>query len=183
MLSLVSVEAMKQLEAETATLGLPGPALMENAGRAVADSIVRNYPPDHARSAFVLVGPGNNGGDGLVVARHLHDAGYLVVIYTINRKLVDDAKERLIQQRHIPWLSADSDPALARFESLLLTASVVVDAVLGTGRGRPIEDPLARIFDLVDTQDSAAVVAVDLPSGVNADTGEADPHAIRAAGR
>src|SRR5579885_865105 len=96
---VVTVEQMRALERAADALGLPGTALMENAGRATADAIRARFHPEGYRHALVLVGPGNNGGDGLVTARHLHDFGFRVVVYLINRVEAEDAKVLLLQQR------------------------------------------------------------------------------------
>ncbi|HEX5415387.1 MAG TPA: NAD(P)H-hydrate epimerase, partial [Chloroflexota bacterium] len=181
MKKLVSAAEMRRLEQETADLGLPGPALMENAGRAVADGIRARYPADRFQRVLVVVGPGNNGGDGLVTARHLHDFGYAVVVYFAGRPLADDAKLRLLRQRAIPFFQLADDPTLAIFREALRSSAVVLDAVFGTGRLRPLAGPIAAILDgLRGAIGSKRVVALDVPSGIDADTGAADPHAAGA---
>ncbi|HUX86920.1 MAG TPA: NAD(P)H-hydrate dehydratase [Chloroflexota bacterium] len=181
MKKVVSVEEMRRLERDADARGLPGPALMENAGRAVSDVCVIRYPPSRGRQVLVLVGPGNNGGDGLVVARHLSDNGFKVVTYLINRPMVDDAKLDLLRQRGVSLDNQSSDPELATLALRLESAAVVVDAILGTGRARPVTGVLAEILDRVNARPSKSrLIAVDLPTGVNADTGEVDPHALNA---
>lgn len=181
MKKLVSSAEMRRLEQETADLGLPSPALMENAGRVVADGIRARYPADRFRRVLVVVGPGNNGGDGLVSARHLHDFGYQVVVYFANRPLADDAKVRLLRQRAVPFYRLADDPTLALFREVLTSSAVVLDAMFGTGRLRPLAGPVAAILDeLRGVIGNQRVVALDIPSGVDADTGVADPHAAAA---
>ncbi len=176
---VVTIEQMRALERDAGALGLPGPALMENAGRSVADVIVSRYDPSTVGHALVLVGPGNNGGDGLVTARHLHDAGFRVVVYLVSRPSAEDAKVLLLQERGVPILDLADDLGLARLDAALDQSDLVVDAVLGTGRARPIAGSLADILDKVNQRSPRpVVVALDLPTGVNADTGEADPHAV-----
>lgn len=178
---VVSVEEMRDLEHRTATLGLPGPALMENAGRAVADALGRSFPGP--RHVLVLVGPGNNGGDGLVAARHLSDAGYAVTVYAVNRAATRDARDLLLRQRGVPWLSLSEDADLGRLDAALAGTDVVLDAVLGTGRSRPITASLAELLDRVNrwrVRRPGWVVAVDLPTGVDPDSGAVDPRALRA---
>jgi NAD(P)H-hydrate epimerase len=179
--NVVTVEQMRALEQAAAEDGLPGPALMENAGRAVGDAIRARFPAPRARSILVLVGPGNNGGDALVAARHLADDGRRVSVYQVDRKQAADAKTVLLQERAVPVRAAAEDPDLRVLDVLLESADVVVDGLLGAGRLRPIAAPLADIVDRVNRRSPlASVVAVDVPSGINADTGEVDPHAIRA---
>jgi len=181
MKKVVTVEEMRGLERDAERRGLPGPALMENAGRAVSDVITNRYPPARGRQVFVLIGPGNNGGDGLVVARHLSDNGFRVATYWINRPLGDDAKVDLLRQRGVPLFSQSDDPNLAMFDVRLESADLIVDAILGTGRARPVIGVLADILDRVNARSGTSpLVAVDLPTGVNADTGDVDPHTLNA---
>lgn len=178
---VVSVAEMQALEAAAATRGLPGPALMENAGRAVSDIIVQRCGLTSSRKALVLIGPGNNGGDGLVTARHLHDAGFVTVAYLINRPRADDAKLDLLVQRGVRLIQSHDDPGLLMLDSFLADSDVVVDGILGTGRARPIQGPLADVLDRVNDQSARySIVAIDLPTGINADNGQADPHALSA---
>jgi len=182
---VVTVDEMRSLERGAEARGLPGPALMENAGRAVADVIVGRYAPSRGKHVLVLIGPGNNGGDGLVVARHLADARFTVVSYLINRPLVDDAKLDLLRQRGVPLISHSEDPDRVRLAQLLESADLIVDAILGTGRARPVTGALADILDQVNARREghsghSPLVAVDLPTGVNADTGDVDLHALTA---
>ena len=181
MVKVVSVGEMRQLERSSEAIGLPGPALMENAGRAIAQVVADRYPRPLTSRVLVLAGPGNNGGDGLVTARHLHDAGYRVTTYLVNRARVGDAKDRLLTQRQVNILDLSSDSDFRCLDLLLRDTDLVVDALLGTGRSRPIEDPMAGIFRRLNSATRLLTVSVDLPSGVNADTGEADPLTLHAA--
>jgi NAD(P)H-hydrate epimerase len=154
---------------------------MENAGRAVFDAAAARFGPAAGRSAVVLSGPGNNGSDGLVTARHLHDHGWRVTIYLVNRTLTGDAKEQLLRERGVANVALADDPSLDGLDSLLREADLAVDAVFGTGRLRPLAGPVAAVLDRLSALDErGAVLALDVPSGVNADTGAADPRAVRA---
>src|SRR5579884_1552640 len=128
---VVTVEQMRALERDAEALGLPGPALMENAGRAVADVVAKRYPSSSFRHVLVLVGPGNNGGDGLVAARHLVDDGFVVLVYVVNRTLAEDAKVALLRQRHVPFVDLADDLGLMKLDTSLTEADLVLDAVLG----------------------------------------------------
>ncbi len=181
MLPAVSVEQMRDLERATEALGLPGPALMENAGRACAEAIRNHFPIERSRRILVLVGPGNNGGDGLVVARHLHDCDRDVAVYQVGRQPVEDAKILLLRERDVPIYSASDDPDFRTLDAVINSSDLLVDALLGAGQLRPIVGPLATVMDRVNARTNPGrVVAVDLPSGVNANSGAADPHAVRA---
>jgi NAD(P)H-hydrate epimerase len=150
----------------------PGPTLelMERAGQAVADSVLRNYPT--AQRVSVWCGGGNNGGDGLVVARRLHEAGREVSI----RLLAEPAR-----------LQGDSAENLRRAQKLGVPfgdgagpADVVVDALFGTGfTGAPRREAAEAIAMINDS--AAPVVAIDVPSGIDASTGEVSGEAVDAA--
>ena len=162
--------AQEMREAEAA---YPGETieLMERAGSAVAAAALRHYPS--ARRFLVACGTGSNGGDGLVVARKLHEAGREVAIRLVGseEKVKGDAAENLRRARALDL----------RFVSDWGDADVVVDALFGTGfAGAPREEAARRIEELNALQ--PPVLAVDLPSGVDASTGEA-PGAVVAAER
>src|SRR3954451_17437150 len=156
------VDAVRELDRRTIEdAGLPGIALMEAAGAGAAALLRKRYP--EARRVAVLCGPGNNGGDGFVVARHLHDAGVAAVLCLAapQERWRGDARTMLEVARHagLP-------------EGRLAGADLVVDALFGTGfRGAP-EGDLAALIEQANT--TAPVVALDVPSGVNASTGEVE---------
>src|SRR5262249_13358115 len=124
MLKGASVDGMGALERAADGRGRPGPGLMEHARRAGADAVGARERRA-GRAVLVLVGPGNNGGDGLVAARHLHDAGVRVVVYLIGRTAGDDAKDDLLRQRGVPYYLVSDDPGLARFEAILAGSDLV----------------------------------------------------------
>jgi NAD(P)H-hydrate epimerase len=150
--------------------GLPGAALMEAAGAAAAAELRARYP--EARRVAVVCGPGNNGGDGFVVARHLRDAGldaWLVLVADAGRIRGDAATMLRV---------ADALDVPRRGE--VTGADIVVDALLGTGA---TGEPRAEIAVAIEriTQHAAPVLALDVPSGIDATTGEVPGAAIRAA--
>lgn len=151
--------------------GLPSIVLMENAGRQVADRIQDRWP---LGLVAICCGTGNNGGDGFVVARHLDLRGVPVriVLCGPREKLSGDAlvNFEVAEKSKIP-LTFLGDFDAEKFGAQLSGAAVIVDALLGTGmRGDP-RPPLDAIIRQVN-QHPAAKVAVDLPSGLNCDTGE-----------
>ncbi len=199
MVKVVSVELMRELEKQTDARGHSYRAMMEEAGRSVAEAILQNWYGEEMH-VLTLVGPGNNGGDGLVASRYLAQADAQVSLYVWKRKEVESD---LVQDAPLTVLYHKDDPEFAALRAALAQADVVVDALLGTGANRPITSPLADILDLVrqevktrgsrprprllDTHlrtpaeaPPLAVVAVDCPSGLNNDTGEVDPHTIPA---
>jgi ADP-dependent NAD(P)H-hydrate dehydratase / NAD(P)H-hydrate epimerase len=184
-MKLVTAARMRELEALAVAAGATWPGLMEQAGWGVAQEALAALGDTHGRRALVLVGPGNNGGDGLVVARHLHDGGIVVALYVWRRSLADDDANWLAcRARDIPTSHADDDPALETLRSLLMGRDLSVDALLGMGVARPLTGQLATIVGLVNLAHAAgeagSVLAVDLPSGVDADSGQVHGVAIEA---
>ncbi len=175
-MKLCTAAEMRALEDAAARAGRPPDVLMEEAGLAVAQEVWINLGAMPERKAVVLVGPGNNGGDGLVAARHLHDFGTNVVVLLLAERRDDDANLRQLVERNMAILSLSKD---FHIEGALEGADAIVDAVLGTGRARPIEGALADVLDRVAAS-AAPVCAIDLPTGVDCDTGAVDPHALRA---
>ena len=164
---LVTTEEMKVLEQSAVQQGISLEQLMDNAGLAVAREIQRMHSSQPG-SAVVLIGPGNNGGDGLVCAEHLRQAGWQIRLHLTPQPERD--------RQRFPVLQA-LQPGPVPVEPM----EVVVDALLGTGSSRPIQGPMADTLDAVRAcQPVARVVAVDVPSGVNADTGAVDPRTLPA---
>ncbi len=183
-MKVVTVDQMRQIEQRAAEIGLPPEILMENAGLAVAQETKNWLGNVKARHILILIGPGNNGGDGLVTARHLHDWGAKVSLYLSRSRADSDSNYRLTQQRHIPTFLAVEGNDLAALDSLLPKLEVVIDALFGTGKARPIEGIPKQILDKVaeakGKQADLHIIALDLPSGLDADTGQADPACLPA---
>lgn len=183
-MKLVTSEQMRTLEQAAVDAGTSLDELMEAAGLAVAQEAWLSVGSVAGRRMLVLVGPGNNGGDGLVAARHLAEWEADVVVYLLKPRAGDDAKLQLVRELDVPVFVAEDDDGLASLQQALDGAEVVVDALLGTGRARPLEGTIAEILrrlrDARERPRPPLVVAVDLPTGVDADSGRADPLAVRA---
>jgi NAD(P)H-hydrate epimerase len=175
---------MRQLERAAAEIDLPPDALMENAGLAVAEEVRKLRGNVAGSPILVLVGPGNNGGDGLVAARHLDDWGAQVTVYLYSRETEEDKNFRLIEERDIPVARTEDDEGLSVLDDVLSSAEVVIDALFGTGKLRSLEGTVKGVLDLVSLvraiRSQLTVVAVDLPSGLDADTGAVDPACLSA---
>jgi NAD(P)H-hydrate epimerase len=174
-MKIVTIAQMRELERlADERYGLTSPILMERAGTRVAE-LVRTRCGGSVADVpiLMLVGPGNNGGDGTVAARHLRDWGAETISLLIKERRLESAAGAVLVGEDL----AELRPALAR-------AELVIDAVLGTGHARPLDDFTHATFALVEAErrqrPALQVLAVDLPSGVNADTGEADPGTLRA---
>jgi NAD(P)H-hydrate epimerase len=183
-MKIVNADQMREIESRATQLGVSIPQLMENAGLAVAQEIREWTGSVEGQAILVLVGPGNNGGDGLVAARHLHDWGARVQLYIFGRKLEGDANLDLVLERGVPWVSQADDSDLAHLRELLAQADLVVDALLGTGKARPIKSPLTGVLDRLKEargeRPTLRLVALDLPTGLNPDSGEVDPACVAA---
>ena len=175
-MKLVTAEEMRALESLAFESGISQAELMETAGHAVAVAVRDRLGSVRAARILVLVGPGNNGGDGLVAAKHLHDFAAEVMVYLLAPRSEDDFNLQAVRQRGIEVMDVGSDGGL---DEALGRTDAVIDAVLGTGRQRPIEGLVAEVFEKLKTS-HAPLFAVDLPTGVDPDSGAADQHAARA---
>jgi NAD(P)H-hydrate epimerase len=172
---LVTAAEMRALDRHTIeTLGVPGALLMELAGAAVA----RETDALRARDAAVWIfcGPGSNGGDGLVAARHLHLRGVPVRVVTVADPAAwrGDAADnaRRLRALGVATLAGDAAPD---------PGTVIVDAIFGTGLARDVEGPpAAAIRRIRAARPACRVLAVDLPSGLDADTGQPHGDAVAA---
>ncbi len=170
MLELLTTEEMGRADRLTIEGGTPGLELMEAAGRGVAQEVIWRYPD--AERVAVLCGPGNNGGDGFVAARHLQDHGYSVRLALLgdSGKLQGDAAE--MARRWDGGVEALSPEILKR-------ASVVVDAIFGAGLARDVEGGVRGVIETLNDL-HLPVVAVDVPSGIDGTSGAVRGTAIRA---
>ncbi|MGB9724350.1 MAG: NAD(P)H-hydrate dehydratase [Chloroflexia bacterium] len=178
---LVTAEEMRLAEQAAVERGDTWEGLMERAGQAVAREVLARVKKT-ARRVLLLVGPGNNGGDALVAGRHLRESGLSVVAYLWNRG--GGPADRLVEALtecggEAMW--AEADEGLQALHRELGQADVVVDGLLGMGLTRPIEGLLRDIVEEVNRASRPLVVAVDLPTGVHADTGQVLGVAVRAA--
>jgi NAD(P)H-hydrate epimerase len=161
--------------------GVAGVVLMENAGRGCADLLCQL---GCRGPVLVLCGAGNNAGDGFVIARHLAVRGIAAAcaLAADPTRLCGDAaiNFQILDKLGLPWFRADDAAATARLDEALRTAEWIVDALLGTGATGPPRPPFARLIELAN-QSPARRFAVDLPSGLDGDTGRACEPTFRAA--
>ena len=133
-MKILTAEEMKRIDQECARQGTPTSVLMENAGKAVAEETQQVLGALDSQHILCLIGPGNNGGDGLVAARYLNDWGAKVSLYLCSQRPPDDANLALVQERGITCVEADGDKNMKGFDDLLASATCVIDALLSTGR-------------------------------------------------
>ena len=181
-MKVVNVSQMRSVEQACFESGISPGELMRKAGLAVAQEARILLKEIADVSIVVLVGPGNNGGDGLVAARHLQSWGAKVTCYqATNRSMIKP--EQTLAQGVISIL-AEEDQGYNVLEDELTRARLVIDALLGTGSARPLTGVFREVVLRVQQEHSRTpsiqVLSVDLPTGVNADTGETDPVALKA---
>jgi hydroxyethylthiazole kinase-like uncharacterized protein yjeF len=182
-MKIVTIDEMRDIEDRSEEAGVSKDTLMENAGLAVARSVRHRFGPLTGVPILVLVGSGNNGGDGLVAARHLDTWGALVDVYICRDRRTPDPKLDVVREQGISITPASNDPGLSHLEKSLSNAHIVIDSILGTGRSRPIEgtvkDILRSLAETYSQRRSPKIVALDVPTGLNADSGEVDPSTPR----
>ncbi|MGE3874923.1 MAG: NAD(P)H-hydrate dehydratase [Parvibaculaceae bacterium] len=162
---LLTPAEMYRADALAAEAGVPSLTLMENAGRAVAEEILRRFG---ARPTLVLCGPGNNGGDGFVAARYLEDWGWPVRLALYGERAALKGDAAVMAER---WTGP------VEKIGTLDGAGLIVDALFGAGLSKPLPEKLVTLIRGA----AVPVVAIDVPSGVDGATGQARPDAFRAA--
>ncbi|MDA1004106.1 MAG: NAD(P)H-hydrate epimerase, partial [Chloroflexi bacterium] len=188
MTKIVTTAQMRALEQAAVAAGVPERRLMFEAGMAAAQEAWMAVGAMESRPIFVLVGPGNNGGDALVAATQLLEWGAAVHAYLMRARSDDDPEWQAALTAGLQFTLHTDDPDGSAFTGLIAQASLVIDGLLGTGqhpRERPIEGGLAvvmtRLRDARNARFSPPqLIALDLPTGVDADTGFADPLAVAA---
>jgi NAD(P)H-hydrate epimerase len=169
---VVMAEQMQAIEGRLFEAGMPVAALMDKVGGLIAGRFQQLYPLESYRQVGVLVGPGHNGGDALVVARELTEAGYQVLRYEPFQRYKDltSAHRRYADHLGIDAVSDGAD---------LQTCDVIVDGLFGFGLGRPLEGAIAQLVHQVNGW-TLPIVSIDMPSGVHTDTGQILGTAIQA---
>lgn len=182
-MKIVTAKEMQALDRKTVEEhGIPSLRLMENAGLRLFEEIRRLPGGIKEKTVTIVAGKGNNGGDGLVVARHLKKAGAAVTVYLLadESDLSRDAKASLTAYKKIRgkfYLKSafDSKALHAR----LAESDLVIDAIFGTGLSSPVKGPAKDAVEAINAA-GKFVVSIDLPSGINADTGEVMGAAVAA---
>lgn len=196
----LSRDEVRELDRRAADeYGLPGVVLMENAGRGCAELLMRLN--SERKPVVVLCGPGNNGGDGFVLARHLDNRGWPVTAWLVrpepegrsfgfggaaaatDRRLSPDCESNLVAWAAGNPLGTNDGPGDAWKEALaadVAAAGWVVDALFGTGLSRPLGPPYHELIPFLNAA-GKPILAVDVPSGLDADTGKPPGPCVRAA--
>lgn len=174
---------MAAVDGAATLAGLTGAALMESAGQSVAREIRRQFPK--GRRVMILAGGGNNGGDGLVVARHLAEAGWTVSVelFVDPERLAGEAAAQwaLVAPMHLPVRHVETAEEARESTARAAGADCVVDALLGTGLRGTVREPVRSAIEALNAALGATpVVAVDAPSGLDGATGRVRGAALRA---
>ncbi len=167
------------------TLGIPGMVLMENAGRSCAELIKDKLKDVAGPKVCIFCGTGNNGGDGYVIARDLINSGYKVVVVVCGdrNKIKGDAKlnldilERLGQR--IERLNLRDSDIADQVKAFAADADMLVDSLFGTGLGGQLSDEYKQLIESVNSR-NCPILAVDIPSGLDCDSGQPLGAAVRA---
>jgi len=180
-MKLVTVSQMQKIEKEADAGGLTYDLMMENAGQGLADIVLDRFMDDAEPEALGLVGSGNNGGDTLVALTALVEAGWKARAYLVKRKKDDLIKRFLEAGGEV----LSGDKAFEQLAESIETADALLDGVLGTGTKLPLKKDVAELLEevneILDALDEPPlVIAVDCPSGVDCDTGEAAAETIPA---
>jgi len=162
---------------------VPSIILMENAGRGAAEIIAEKYPFRARLKVLVVAGKGNNAGDGFVVARHLSNKGYAVRVATLAKKekYRGDAQTnlRVLFRLGVPVKDCTGPASSATLLKELEDASLVVDAIFGTGLSGDVRPPMRDAIEAINSSQKP-IVSLDIPSGLDADSGLVLGSAVRA---
>lgn len=176
---------MRAIEQAADASGLTYDQMMENAGKSIATAILDFWPDAEGWSVTILAGPGNNGGDGLVVGHYLQDAGAKVSVYLTKARPEEDENLRRIIRHGCPITVAEKDKGHKALRDLIVSADLIVDSIFGTGFKPPIKGDAKKILEFVNTMleehpPAPYIVAVDCPSGIDCDTGEISDESLSA---
>jgi NAD(P)H-hydrate epimerase len=183
-MKIATAQEMRDIDKATMEwFGLPGVALMENAGRAVAEKAVAILGEPRGKIVFIVCGGGNNGGDGYVAARWLHNCGVRVKLFLVSdRSLIQgDALIHLetVLRMGIECFDLSEPRGMEKARIAAAFADLVIDALLGTGFHGELSEPYRDSIELINGA-GRKVLSVDIPSGVQADTGMVREKAVRA---
>jgi NAD(P)H-hydrate epimerase len=167
------------------TLGIPGVVLMENAGRSCAELVKEKLKGITGPKVCIFCGTGNNGGDGYVIARHLLNSGFKVIVVLCGdrMKVKGDAKINLdiLEKSGLPieQLNLKDNDVPARVKAFTADADMIVDGLFGTGLSGPLRDDYIQLIESINACD-CPILAVDIPSGLDCDSGRPLGTAVKA---
>ncbi|OGI01398.1 MAG: hypothetical protein A2Y25_02565 [Candidatus Melainabacteria bacterium GWF2_37_15] len=173
-MKVLSSRQMKQVDQRAIEeLGIPGVLLMENAGRSVCEKVIE-ITENEEKSVLVICGKGNNGGDGFVAARHLIENSVQTTVISLFRpeNLSGDALLNHNILENFTEIIYFDDIPINKFKEIISLSDIVVDAVFGTGLNSEIHGFQLDVIESINEYAEGEIVSVDIPSGVNAETGD-----------
>ncbi len=181
---LVTADEMREMDRKTIDeLGIPGRVLMENAGRGATRFLTREFAGIHRMNVGVAAGSGNNGGDGYVIARYLASRGVAVTVYLLadRSRVAGDAAPNLelLGPLAVPVFEIQDEKDFTALQSAMRSKDLWIDAILGTGLHSDVRGIYRRVIEFINSLDKP-VFAVDVPSGLDSDTGQPLGACIRA---
>jgi ADP-dependent NAD(P)H-hydrate dehydratase / NAD(P)H-hydrate epimerase len=184
MMKVATAEEMQELDRKAIeTYRIPGMILMENAGKGAAEVISNTFPDIHKKKIAIIAGKGNNGGDGFVIARYLLNQGVSVKVYLLTdpKGLRGDAETNfnILQRMKGEVISVPSSKDYVKLKKDLEKYDILVDGIFGTGLDAEVRGYYREVIDHLNTL-QRPIVAIDIPSGLDADTGKPLGTAIRA---
>lgn len=181
LLRIVDAKTMQMIDRQAIeTYAIPGHKLMEQAGLCLAEQVLSNLGSKSQSRVTVLVGGGKNGGDGLVCARYLARAGVKAKVLILSKKIVPEALENLQRLTSENIVSHQCSEVLPEeFATTILQSDIIVDALLGIGFVGDVREPFAQAIEKMN-ESSATVIAADVPSGLDVETGQPGRNTVRA---
>ncbi len=181
---LVSAEQMRLIDKITIEeFGIPGRVLMENAGREAVRIFIKTFKKGVNKKIAIAAGAGNNGGDGFVIARCLLFYGWDVTLFLFSnpKKIKGAAKNnfKLLESLDISIIVADTPKKFNNYKKIMGTADIWIDAILGTGLKYQVKEHIENVIEYINSL-KKPIFAIDMPSGLNSDTGLPNGTSIRA---
>lgn len=172
---LVTAKEMQSMDNKTIeSFGLPGRILMENAGKGATEILIDKYPQIRNKKVAVIAGRGNNGGDGFVIARYLTQKNIKTTVYLLSekKKIKGDAKANLdlLFPIEVPVIEIYDEAKILKHKHELAHTHVFIDAIFGTGLNSDVTGFYKHVIEFINGLDRY-VFSVDIPSGLNSDTG------------
>jgi hydroxyethylthiazole kinase-like uncharacterized protein yjeF len=178
-MKVLTASQMREVDRRTIELGVPGLILMENAGHRVVEFLASKFEPLGEQRIVILCGKGNNGGDGLVVARQLYTAFRPQTLHVVLAP--DPAELQGDAAANFRMLQVCGCPVSREITALMRDATVVIDALLGTGLKGPVTGPMVELIREINSGfPRAKTVALDIPSGLASDSGAIPGESVRA---
>lgn len=181
----VNSEEMRRIEDKAASIGVSKLLLMENAGSALARFIIERFSPLEGRRLTIICGTGNNGGDGLVCARRLEGLTAHLEVFLLGQTdqvRAAEAKTNLgiiLRMNSIAFYDASAENFSKKIADSIARADIIIDAIFGIGVKGAIKEPHSSVINMINAS-KALKVAVDVPSGLDPDTGEVHDKAVKA---